>query len=75
VSAPGRVEGGCGTYDLETCDHFNKYLILQPHFQLILIAHDPHISLEDINSISGILEIFYKFTIDFAIDTVSKWAI
>jgi hypothetical protein len=47
------VEAGCGTFELETCDHFNKYLILQPHFQLILIAHDPHISLEDINSISG----------------------
>ena len=44
----GRVEGRCVDQQLEACNNFNKFLIRQPDWELFMIAHDPHTSLEDI---------------------------
>jgi hypothetical protein len=43
------MEEGCGHYQLtKTCKHFNKFLMRQQNFALLMLAHDPHLSAEEI---------------------------
>jgi hypothetical protein len=49
VCGEGIVEkGGCGEYQLQTCDNFNKFLMLEEEFSLVMIAHHPDNKIEDI---------------------------
>jgi hypothetical protein len=64
----GMVErGGCGEYQLQTCDHFNKFLMLEEEFSLVMIAHHPDTKIEDIiaNGITCqvIMLMFYNETV------------